>query len=155
MCLDAGLVRVIRSKFGKSREVPLHPSTVEALQRYADSRDRLCPNPRCDSFFVSTAGTTLTYSTVRSIFQGLAHEAGLRPGAERCRPRIHDLRHSLACATLIGWYRSGVDVQARLPLLSTFMGHVKPESTYWYLTGVPELLGLAARRLEDTFEGDR
>ena len=80
-----------------------------------------------------------------------------RPAARagRCRPRIHDLRHSLACTVLIDWYRSGVDVQARLPLLSSFMGHVKPESTYWYLSASPELLGLASRRLEDTFEEGR
>lgn len=155
VCLGSGLVRVIKSKFNKSREVPLHPTTVEALRRYVECRDRLCPQPRSGSFFLSTVGTTLTYSTVRSTFQRLAHEAGLRPRAGRCRPRLHDLRHSLACEILIGWYRDGVDVNARLPLLSTWLGHVKPESTYWYLSAVPELLGLASRRLEDTFEGDQ
>jgi len=66
---------------------------------------------------------------------------------------MHDLRHSLACQTLIGWYRDGLDVPARLPLLSTWLGHVKPENTYWYLSAVHELLALAARRVEDTFEG--
>jgi integrase/recombinase XerD len=155
VCLDSGLVRVIGSKFNTSREVPLHPSSVKALRHYVECRDRLCPKPRCDSFFLSTTGTTLTYSRVRSTFRRLAQQAGLRPRSEQCRPRIHDLRHSLACNVLIDWYGSGVDVQARLPLLSTFMGHAKPESTYWYLSAVPELLGLAARRLEDTFEGDR
>jgi len=155
VCLGSGLVRVTRSKFGKSREVPLHPSSVTALRRYAECRDRLCPRPRCDSFFVSSTGTTLSYSSVRSTFQRLTWEAGLRPRGERCRPRIHDLRHSAACAILIDWYRSGVDVQTQLPLLSTFLGHVKPASTYWYLSAVPELLGLAANRLEDTFEEDQ
>lgn len=155
VCLDSGVVRVIRSKFDKSREVPLHPSSVAALRHYAQCRDRLCPRPRCDSFFVSTTGTRLDYSTVRSIFHRLTREAGLRPPSGRCRPRIHDLRHSLACKVLIGWYRDGGDVQARLPLLSTFIGHAKPEATYWYLSATPELLGLAARRLEDTFEGGR
>lgn len=152
--LGTGLVRVTKSKFNKSREIPLHPSTVEALQRYVQVRDRLCPKPRSGSFFLSTAGSTLTYSRVRSTFQRLAQQAGLRPRTGRCRPRIHDLRHSLACKILIGWYRAGVDVQAQLPLLSTWMGHVKPESTYWYLSAVPELLGVAAHRLEDTFEGE-
>lgn len=155
VCLGSGLVRVIRSKFNKSREVPLHPGSVKALQRYVQHRDRLCPRPRSESFFLSTVGTRLTYSRVRSTFQKLAREAGLRPRSGVCRPRIHDLRHSLACKILIGWYRDGVDVQARLPLLSTWLGHIKPESTYWYLSAVPELLGLASRRLEDTFEGER
>jgi integrase/recombinase XerD len=155
VCLSTGIVRVIGSKFNKSREVPPHPTAVEALGRYVEDRDRLCPQPRSRSFFLSTAGTTLSYSTVRSTFQRLSQRAGLLPRAGRCRPRIHDLRHSLACTVLIDWYRSGVDVQARLPLLSSFMGHVKPESTYWYLSASPELLGLASRRLEDTFEEGR
>jgi integrase/recombinase XerD len=155
VCLDTGLVRVIGSKFNKSREVPLHPTSVEALRRYVECRDRLCPQPRCGSFFLSQAGTTLTASRVRSTFHRLTQHAGLRPRSRRCRPRIHDLRHSLACTILTDMHRSGLDVQARLPLLSTFLGHVKPESTYWYLSAVPELLGLAVRRLEDTFEGDQ
>ena len=155
VCLSTGIVHVIASKFNKSREVPLHPTAVEALGRYVEDRDRLCPQPRSASFFLSTAGTTLTYSRVRSTFQRLTQRAGLLPRAGRCRPRIHDLRHRLACTVLIDWYRSGIDVQARLPLLSTFMGHVKPESTYWYLSAVPELLGLASRRLETTFEEGR
>jgi integrase/recombinase XerD len=153
--LSTGLIRVTKSKFNKSREVWLHPTTVEALQRYVEVRDQLCPQPRSGSFFLSTTGTTLSYSTVRSTFQRLVQQAGLRPRTGRCRPRIHDLRHTLACKILIGWYRDGLDVQARLPLLSTWMGHVKPESTYWYLSGVPELLGVAAHRLEDAFEGER
>lgn len=155
VCFDTGLVRVIGSKFGKSREVPLHPTSVEALRRYVECRDRLCPNPRCGSFFVSQSGTTLSGSRVRSTFHRLTQQAGLGPRSSRCRPRIHDLRHSLACRILIDTYRTGGDVQARLPLLSTFLGHAKPESTYWYLSAVGELLGLAAGRLEDTFEGER
>lgn len=153
VCLDTGLVRVITSKFNKSREVPLHPSAVHALSRYGEHRNQLCPEPKSDAFFLSTTGTRLSYSRVRSTFATLTREAGLRPGPGRRRPRMHDLRHSLACQTLIGWYRDGLDVQARLPLLSTWLGHVKPENTYWYLSAVHELLALAARRVEDTFEG--
>jgi site-specific recombinase XerD len=155
VCLDTGLVRVTKSKFNKSREVPLHPSSVTALHDYLQCRERLCPKPRCDSFFLSQTGTTLSSSRVRSVFHRLTQQAGLRPRSDRCRPRIHDLRHSLACTILIDMHRDGGDVQARLPLLSTFLGHVKPESTYWYLSAVPELLDLAARRLEDAFEGER
>ena len=155
VCLGSGLVRVLESKFNKSREVPLHPSSVEALSRYAQDRDRLCPEPRSESFFLSTAGTRLNYTSVRSIFARLASEAGLGPRASRCRPRIHDLRHSLAVNSMLDWYRDGAEVQSRLPLLSTWLGHVKPESTYWYLSAVPELLALAAGRLEDSFERAR
>jgi site-specific recombinase XerD len=155
VCLDLGLVRILGSKFNKSREVPLHASTVNGLRRYAQHRDRLCPEPDSEAFFLSTSGTRLSPSRVRSTFRQLVRDAGLTPRSVRCRPRIHDLRHTLAVNTLLGFYRDGLDVQARLPLLSTWLGHVKPESTYWYLTAVPELLGLAAHRLEDTFEADQ
>ena len=78
----------------------------------------------------------------------LTQTAGLTPRSPTCRPRIHDLRHTFAVNALLGWYRAGVDVQARLPLLSTYLGHVEPGCTYWYLTGVPELMALAAERFE-------
>jgi integrase/recombinase XerD len=140
-------VMVIRySKFNKSRELPLHPSTLHALARYAEVRDRLCPEPSTPSFFVNTRGRRLAYETVHQVFNNLTGDAGLRARSDNCRPRIHDIRHSLACATLIGWYRAGVDVQARLPVLSAWLGHAKPENSYWYLSAVPELLALAAER---------
>ncbi len=156
VCLDLGLVRVLRSKFGRSREVPLHPSTVEALGRYARQRDQLCPQPRSASFFLTMDGTRLVYRTVHHVFDRMLHHAGLgstppgRPG-----PRIHGLRHTFAVSTLTGWYRAGADVPALLPLLSTYLGHTDPRSTYWYLSATPELLALAACRLEDAFEGGR
>ena len=155
VCLDLALVQILGSKFNKSREVPLHASTVNALSRYAQHRDRLCPEPDSEAFFLSTTGTRLCPSRVRTTFRQLVRDAGLTPRSPRCRPRIHDLRHTLAVNTLLGFYRDGLDVQARLPLLSTWLGHVKPESTYWYLTAVAELLALASQRLEDTFEVDQ
>ena len=85
---------------------------------------------------------------MRQRFGQLVRTAGLRPRSPRCRPRIHDFRHGFAVATLLDWYRAGVDVQARLPLLSAFLGHVDPASTYWYLEATPELLALAAVRQE-------
>jgi len=112
--------------------VPLHASTVNALSHYAQHRDRLCPEPDSEAFFLSTTGTRLCPSRVRTTFRQLVRDAGLTPRSPRCRPRIHDLRHTLAVNTLLGFYRDGLDVQARLPLLSTWLGHVKPESTYWY-----------------------
>lgn len=144
----AQAVLTIRSgKFGKARMVPVHPSTVVALQTYATRRDELRPRCAACSFFVSTAGTRLTYSSVRAIFARLVPQAGIEALSRRCRPRLHDFRHRFAVQTLLGWYRSDIDVAARLPLLSTYLGHVNPQSTYWYLSATPDLLTLAANRL--------
>jgi integrase/recombinase XerD len=146
---------VIRgSKFGKSREVPLHDTTVEALRAYARLRDRIGPRPKSPSFFLSTVGTRLIYMNALRTFWELLHLAGIEGRSPRCRPRPHDLRHTFAVRTLLDWYRAGVDVQARLPVLSTYLGHFDPSSTYWYLSAAPELLGLVAQRLE-TAHGER
>ncbi len=142
-------VLVVRgSKFGKSREISVHHSTAAALGAYATRRDQLCPQTSSPAFFVSVTGTRLLYCNVHLAFLGLAREAGLRPRSATCRPRPHDLRHSFAVSTLIGWYRDGSEVEPRLPQLSTYLGHVHPANTYWYLSAAPELLGLAAARLE-------
>lgn len=143
-----GLLVVRDGKFGKSREVALHSSTCRALDAYGQLRDRLCPAPATPAWFVSTTGTRLIYNNVHHEFHRLAGQAGLRPRSKQCRPRPHDLRHTFAVATLLDWYRDGGDVTARLPLLSTYLGHTDPGSTYWYLSAAPELLALAARRLE-------
>jgi integrase len=146
--LDTGWITITASKFGKSRQVPLHPSTVAALREYARLRDRRFAPPRTCSFFVTSIGTRPHRVTVQKGFADLVETVGLQPACGGRRPRLHDLRHSLAVATLLDWYRAGVDVQAWLPVLSTFLGHVDPKSTYWYLHAAPELLTLAARRLE-------
>jgi integrase/recombinase XerD len=150
---DDGVLTVRAGKPGRWREVPLHPDTIAALDRYARRRDELCPAPRAASFFVSSAGTRLIPACVRRTFGGLARAAGLSPRSARCRPRIHDLRHRFAVLTLLEWYRAGVDVQARLPLLSAYLGHVDPASTYWYLEATPELLALAAARQQRVLHG--
>lgn len=150
-----GLLIVSDSKYGKSREVLLHPSTVKALTRYGDRRDRLSPCPSAPSFFVSMRGTRLLHETVQPTFRRLFRRVGLKPRSPSCRPRIHSFRHSFAVNTLIGWYRDGGDVAARLPLLSTYLGHSDPAATYWYLSAAPELLGLAAERLELAAGGRR
>jgi len=144
---ERGLLTIHATKFGKDRLVPLHASTAEALQRYTRCRDTRWPAGTAGTFFVSTVGTRLSYNCVRVVFARLADQAGL-VARGRCRPRLHDFRHRFAVETLLSWYRSGEDVAARLPLLSTFLGHVKPASTYWYLSATPELLALAAERLE-------
>jgi integrase len=150
----AGVLTITSSKFGKSRQLPLHPSVVQALTSYAQLRDRDLPRPASPAFFVSLAGTRLIYSNVHRTFHQLTKTAGLQPQAA-CRPRIHDLRHTFAVSTLTSWYADGGDVAARLPLLSTWLGHADPAGTYWYLTATPELLALAAARLQTLQGGPR
>lgn len=146
----AGVLSIWDSKFNKSRQVPLHPSTLEALSAYTHLRDAQCPEPSAPSFFLSHTGNRLVYNTVQSTFSRLAGSAGLGARSGRCRPRLHDARHTYASSVLLDWYRHGVDVEANLPLLSTYLGHAGPASTYWYLSACPELLGLAAERREHT-----
>jgi integrase len=146
--LDAALLAIRQTKFNKSRQLPLDPTIVAALHDYTCKRDRLCPRPTLPSFFVSTAATRLASRRVRAVFADLVDQTGLQPRFGSSRPRIHDLRHSFAVATLLDWYRDGADVAARMPLLSAYLGHASPASTYWYLQAAPELLALAARRLE-------
>jgi len=147
-----GILRIINSKFNKSREVPLDVSAMRALDAYSQRRQELSPRAGCAAFFVSTAGTRLHAANVRRVFTRLVRIVGLRPRAARCRPRVHDLRHGFAVSVLLDWHRAGVDVQARLPWLSTYMGHVEPSSTFHYLSAAPELLQLVAGRLEQTIE---
>lgn len=142
---NRAVLLVRETKFGKSRELPLHRSTVQALGRYARTRDRLLPLQYSSRLFLSRSGKPLIYSNVHRRFHRLIDRAGLATASPR-RPRIHDLRHTYAAQTLIGWYRSGVQVQSRLPLLSTYLGHLNPTMTYWYLTAVPELLLLVSER---------
>ena len=144
-----GVLLVRESKFNKSRYLPVHHSTLEALEalealeRYADVRDRLCPNPREPSFFISLRRARLDDCAVQQTFRRLCQHTGVGADAP-FPPRLHDLRHTLAVRTLLGWYREGADVQARLPVLATYLGHLNPVYTYYYLSAAPELLAHAA-----------
>jgi integrase len=146
--LAAGRLVVRHGKFGKTRELALHPTTVEALRRYQRLRDRTAPVTGTSALLVSTAGTRLLYCNVHHAFHRLVAQAGLAPRSGSCRPRIHDLRHSFAVAAMLDAYAAGQDGQTRLTLLSTWLGHVHPGSTYWYLSASPELMALAGQRLE-------
>lgn len=147
--LDGGVLTISDTKFGKSRQVPLHSSTVTALHDYTQTRDRFCDTT--PALFVSTRGTRLDQGNIPRTFAELVTAAGITVAHGQRRPRLHDFRHSFATATVLDWYRDGVDVQARLPWLSTYLGHSDPKSTYWYLTASPELLAIAATRLEHAF----
>jgi integrase/recombinase XerD len=142
------------SKYGKSRELLLHPSTIDALAAYATRRDELSPTPAAQSFFVSSRGTRLTHPLIYPAFRAMLRQAGLDEMSAPRRPRVHGLRHTFAVNTLLGWSRDGGDVAVRMPLLSTWLGHAGPVGTYWYLSAVPELLAIAAARLE-TYAGER
>jgi len=143
-----GLLIVHKGKFGKSRELPLHSSTVDALHRYLQRRDRPGSATNIPAMLVSTAGTRLLYCNVQWTFSRLVRRADLKPRSVSCRPRLHDLRHGFAISTVLDSYRDCADPATRLPLLSTYLGHIDPAKTYWYLTASPELLALAGRRLE-------
>jgi len=140
------LLTVRHAKFLKSRLVPVHPSTLAALRAYVTRRDQLLPRRRGPAFFVSGVGARVRHQNFHHVFIRLVQLIGA--GAGRSRPRIHDLRHTFAMRVLRDWYRSGLDAERRLPSLSTYLGHVSPTSTYWYLTATPELLTLAGKRLE-------
>jgi integrase/recombinase XerD len=150
---DSRVLTIRDTKFGKSRQIPVHDSTVTALRVYDQTRDRLCPKATTPAFLVSTRGTRLGKGHIAHTFAGLLDAAGIHMPHGQRRPRLHDLRHLFAVTTLLTWYHDGVDVQARMPVLSTFLGHADPKSTYWYLSGSPELLALAAARLEQAFGG--
>lgn len=147
--LTTRTLMIVATKGGKSRELVIHESTTVALAAYAEVRDQTL-TAASPSFFVSTTGHRLSESTLHATFRHLVQAAGLEPlpGSRTRRPRPHDVRHSFAVSTLVAWYRAGEDVQARLPALSAFMGHVEPKDTYWYLSAVPELLSLASDRAE-------
>jgi integrase/recombinase XerD len=147
--LRAGRLTVRHGKFDKARELALHPSTVSALQEYQRLRDRRFPTTTgTAAWFVSLAGTRLLYCNVHHAFHRLVRLAGLTPRSASCRPRIHDLRHSFAVQAMLDAYATGQDGQVRLTLLSTWLGHVHPGSTYWYLSASPELMAVAGQRLE-------
>jgi integrase len=146
--LKEGILTIHETKFRKSRLVPLHSSTVKTLQRYARLRDRLFPELKSGSFFVTEWGRRLRAKAVGKKFLAVSRKINLRGPKGTPGPHLHDLRHAFAVNTMLGWYRSGVDVEAHMPELSTYLGHLSTAETYWYVSAVPELLYLAAQKLE-------
>jgi integrase/recombinase XerD len=146
--LREGTLQVKAAKLGRERVIPMHRSTTAALSRYAQTRDRLCPSAQTPAFFLGPHGKRLIQRTFERTYGQLLTLAGIERRGARCRPRAHDLRHSFAVHTLLDWQRAGEDVDRRMPLLSTYLGHARIEDTYWYLQAVPELMGLVSGRLE-------
>jgi Site-specific recombinase XerD len=150
---DAGVITIRAAKFDRTRLVPLHDTTTAALHAYATRRDRLCPAPGSAAFFVSGAGTRLNRSDVAKTLRRITTAMGLR--SAMVHPTAHQLRHSFAVRTLIGWQRSGASIDEQIAALSIYLGHVAPADTYWYLSAAPELMALAAERLESRFGSTR
>ena len=151
------VLTVVEGKFGKSRELAVHPTTTAAMLAYLARRDRPVPAEPTDAVFTSAVGTRVTYCNMHLAFKRIVEHAGLTPRSTVCRPRPHDIRHTFAVNTLLDAYRhdtgDGEHIQARIALLCTYLGHVNPGSTYWYLQAAPELLALAADRLERAEDG--
>jgi integrase len=146
--LQEGVIRIVESKFQKTRLVPLHPSAVTKLGEYARFRDSCLPVNHAEPFFANERGSALPLSTVHSTFSSLRCLLGWRNPTARHLPRIHDLRHTFVCRRLLKWYEEGTDINHAILDLSTYLGHAKVTDTYWYITGIPELLSQIALRFE-------
>lgn len=148
--LRAGVLTIQTGKLGKSRFVPIHATTSNALGHYAQERDATLPTVRTPAFFVSERGRRVSEWSAGDNFIKVSRMIGLRPPAVDGRrgrgPRLHDLRHRFAVSTLIQWYRSGADVDREIPKLATYLGHKGRDQVYWYLEAIPELLQLATER---------
>lgn len=156
--LRGGILAIRDTKFGKSRLVPVSPTTGRALARYSRFRDTAAPQRESQAFFVAEHGMRLTGCAARRTFARLCAEVGLRPSIRRRSgrgPRLHDMRHTFTTTKLIEWYRAGLDVDREIPKLTTYLGHSEIGNTYWYIEAVPELLQLATERLSARRSGDR
>jgi integrase/recombinase XerD len=150
-----GVLTIRTSKFGKSRLVPLHPTTKVVLSDYALQRIQRFPDRPTSAFFPSKTGAHLDPGQVRRTFYRISRQIGMRGASASHGPRLHDFRHRFAVETLLRWYRSGEDVRRRLPILSTYIGHSHVTDTYWYLSNTPELMAAAGDCLEKRWEGQR
>ncbi|MEJ8859603.1 tyrosine-type recombinase/integrase [Variovorax robiniae] len=150
--LDQGVLTIRSAKFGRWRLLPLHASTIAVLADYMGRRARFLAGRSAPHLFVSSRGTRLDVSDVHRTFYALSRQTGLRePGASH-GPRLHDFRHRFAALTLLHWYECGEDTERRLPVLSTYLGHVHVADTYWYLAAWPALMTQAMQRLEHRWE---
>lgn len=146
--LSKGLLTIRWSKFNRSRLVPIHPSTVAALNEYQTFRDNYLKEGGTEAFFVNENGFRLHYHNVRRAFQSIRTRLQWTESGRTRLPRIHDLRHTFAVKCILRWYRENDYIDQKIAVLSTYLGHVNITKTYWYLTGVPELLALVGSRFE-------
>jgi integrase len=147
-------ITVRQTKFSKSRIVVLHPTATKALEEYAQARDRCVRYPRSVAFFLSDDGSAFTHKKAIWAFRYLRRQLGWVPQTGCRHPRLYDTRHSFVCRRLLAWHRAGVDTHVALPSLSTYLGHVKVTDTYWYVTGIPELMNTVGTRFERFVTGN-
>ena len=151
--LNAAVLTIRGTKFGKSRLVPLHASTCKVLADYIARRNRHWATRAVSSYlFVSSWGNRLDEGAIHRTFYALSRQIGLRGDSDSHGPRLHDMRHVFATNTLVHWYQSDRDPERNLPILSAYLGHVHVADTQWYLSGSPELMREAMRRLEQRWE---
>lgn len=150
--LDSGVLDVRDTKFHQRRFVPLHATVVCHLHAYAHRRDREVSTPRCDRFFIRQDGRCVSPRNILYAFQSLCAELGWTVRGDHARHRLHDLRHTFIVRSVLRLYEQGADVDRGIPILSTYVGHAKLEDTYWYLTGIPELMLVAAQRFHTYLE---
>ena len=148
-----GIIFIKNTKFKKSRIIPLDKTTLSELEKYIYYKSKYNQNSNSLNLFISSSGTELKYHNVKKAFIRASIYAGLRKTIKGKGPRIHDIRHTFAVHTLTEWYKNGIDIEVNLPLLSTYLGHVNPANTYWYLSQSPDLLNQALIRLEKDMEG--
>lgn len=146
--LEKDLLIVREGKFRKSRLLPLHPTTAQALSRYAARRKAFHSAPRSDFFFTTDRAPFLEHAAVEKTFSRLRDRLGWTTQGRTVRPRIHDLRHTFAVRRLLMWYEQGADVNQKILALATYLGHAKVSDTYWYLSATPELMAVTAQRFE-------
>lgn len=151
--LGAGVLCIREAKFHRQRWVPLHPSVTEALVTYARQRDRLVPRPACDRFFLRDDGHSANQSGILYALQTLCRQLGWQPRGDYPHHRLHDLRHSFIVRSTLRFYEQGIDVDRAVLALSTYVGHANVTDTYWYFTGIPELMDIAAERFHRYTQG--
>ena len=152
--LDRALITVRQTKFRKCRQLVLHATTAEALRRYASFRDRHRPATQHDAFFLNDRGEPMNVRQVQYAFADLRTRLNWRARGGHPAPRIQDIRHTFICRRLLAWYQEGIDVGNAMLSLSTYVGHTQVTHTYWYITGIPELMSIAAQRFERFVQGD-
>lgn len=151
--LATGVLRIREAKFHQQRLVPLHPSVTESLSAYARLRDQMAPNPVCDSFFLRDDGHCANQADMRYALHTLCRQLGWKPRGDYAYHRLHDLRHTFIVRSTLRFYEQGIDVDQSVLALSTYVGHAKVSDTYWYFTGIPELMAIAAERFQKYTQG--
>lgn len=151
--LEAGVLHIREAKFHQQRLVPLHPSVTASLSAYARWRDRLVPRPACDRFFLRDDGRPSNQSGMLYALQTLCQQLGWQPRGDYPRHRLHDMRHTFIVRSTLRFYEQGIDVDRAVLALSIYVGHAKVSDTYWYFTGIPELMAIAAERFHSYTQG--